>query len=192
MTAREAIRAARSVVVKVGTTALTTSTGMFDAGRLAGLVDAIEARMKAGSDVIVVSSGAIAAGIEPLGLTKRPADLATKQAAASVGQVALVNAWSSAFARYQRSVGQVLLTAHDISMRVQHTNAQRTLDRLRALPAVAIVNENNTVAPHESRFGDHDPLSALGARLVCADALVLLSDIDGLYDSDPRKSDQTQ
>src|ERR1700742_4131855 len=185
--AREAVRMARSVVVKVGTTALTTPTGMFDTGRLAGLVDAIEARMKAGSDVIIVSSGAIAAGIEPLGLTKRPADLATKQAAASVGQVALVNAWSAAFARFQRSVGQVLLTAHDISMRVQHTNAQRTLDRLRGLHAVAIVNENDTVATNEIRFGDNDRLSALVAHLVGADALVLLSDIDGLYDADPRK-----
>src|ERR1700737_2898351 len=189
--AREAIRAARSVVVKVGTTALTTTTGVFDAGGLAGLADAIEAGRKAGSDVVIVSSGAIAAGIEPLGLTKRPADLATKQAAASVGQVALVNAWSAAFARYQRSVGQVLLTAHDISMRVQHTNAQRTLDRLRALHAVAIVNENDTVATNEIRFGDNDRLSALVAHLVGADALVLLSDVDGLYDSDPRKARET-
>ena len=160
---------------------------MFDASRLATLADAIEARMKAGSDVVIVSSGAIAAGIEPLGLSRRPTDLATKQAAASVGQVALVNAWSAAFARYGRTVGQVLLTAHDISMRVQHTNAQRTLDRLRALHAVAIVNENDTVATNEIRFGDNDRLSALVAHLVGADALVLLSDIDGLYDSDPRK-----
>ncbi len=143
--------------------------------------------MKAGSDVVIVSSGAIAAGIEPLELTKRPADLATKQAAASVGQVALVNSWSAAFARYDRTVGQVLLTAHDISMRVQHTNAQRTLDRLRALHAVAIVNENDTVATNEIRFGDNDRLSALVAHLVGADALVLLSDVDGLYDADPRK-----
>ncbi len=186
---RDAIRAARSVVVKVGTTALTTKSGLFDAGRLAKLVDAIEARMKAGSDVVIVSSGAIAAGIEPLGLSRRPTDLATKQAAASVGQVALVNAWSAAFARYDRTVGQVLLTAHDISMRVQHTNAQRTLDRLRALHAVAIVNENDTVATNEIRFGDNDRLSALVAHLVGADALILLSDIDGLYDSDPRKGD---
>src|SRR4029077_15453833 len=119
---REAVHTARSVVVKVGTTALTTPSGVFDASRLAVLADAIEARMKSGSDVVLVSSGAIAAGIEPLRLTKRPTDLATKQAAASVGQVALVNAWSAAFARYSRAVGQVLLTAHDISMRVQHTN----------------------------------------------------------------------
>jgi glutamate 5-kinase len=160
---------------------------MFDAGRLAGLADAIEARMKAGTDVVIVSSGAIAAGIEPLGLSRRPKDLATKQAAASVGQVALVNSWSAAFARYGRTVGQVLLTAHDISMRASHTNAQRTLDRLRALHAVAIVNENDTVATNEIRFGDNDRLSALVAHLVGAEALVLLSDIDGLYDSDPRK-----
>ncbi|HEU4360217.1 MAG TPA: glutamate 5-kinase [Mycobacterium sp.] len=184
---RDAIRTARSVVVKVGTTALTADNGMFDAGRLAALTDAIEARMKAGSDVVIVSSGAIAAGIEPLGLSRRPTDLATKQAAASVGQVALVNAWSTAFARYGRTVGQVLLTAQDISMRVQHTNAQRTLDRLRALHAVAIVNENDTVATNEIRFGDNDRLSALVAHLVGADALVLLSDIDGLYDADPRR-----
>src|SRR5215211_5245399 len=185
---RDAIRTARSVVVKIGTTALTTPSGVFDAGRLAILADAIEARMEAGSDVVIVSSGAIAAGIEPLRLSKRPADLATKQAAASVGHVALINSWSTAFARYNRTVGQVLLTAHDISMRVQHTNAQRTLDRLRALHAVAIVNENDTVATNEIRFGDNDRLSALVAHLVGADALVLLSDIDGLYDSDPRKA----
>ncbi len=184
---RDAIRTARGLVVKVGTTALTTPSGMFDAGRLAGLAEAVERRMKAGSDVVIVSSGAIAAGIEPLGLSRRPKDLATKQAAASVGQVALVNSWSAAFARYGRTVGQVLLTAHDISMRVQHTNAQRTLDRLRALHAVAIVNENDTVATNEIRFGDNDRLSALVAHLV-ARRLVLLSDIDGLYDCDPRKT----
>ena len=185
--AREAIRTARSVVVKIGTTALTTESGMFDAGRLAGLAAAIEDRMRAGSDVVIVSSGAIAAGLEPLGLSKRPTDLATKQAAASVGQVALVNAWSAAFGEFGRAVGQVLLTAQDVSMRVSHTNAARTLDRLRALHAVAIVNENDTVATNEIRFGDNDRLSALVAHLVGADALVLLSDIDGLYDADPRK-----
>ena len=184
---RGAIRAARSIVVKVGTTALTDAAGLFDTDRLAALADAIEARMTSGTDVVIVSSGAIAAGIEPLGLPRRPTDLATKQAAASVGQVALVNAWSTAFGRYGRTVGQVLLTAHDISQRVQHTNAARTLDRLRALRAVPIDNENDTVATNEIRFGDNDRLSALVAHLVGADALLLLSDIDGLYDADPRK-----
>ncbi|NGX07431.1 glutamate 5-kinase [Mycobacteroides franklinii] len=187
--ARQAIQSARTVVVKVGTAALTDATGTFSADRMEYLVEVIEGRMKAGSDVVIVSSGAIAAGMVPLGLTKRPTDLATKQAAASAGQVALIGAWSAAFARYERTVGQVLLTAHDISMRVHHTNAQRTLDRLRTLHAVAIVNENDTVATNEIRFGDNDRLSALVAHLVGADALVLLSDIDGLYDSDPRKGD---
>src|SRR6201998_903403 len=185
---RDAIRTARSLVVKVGTNALTTPSGVFDAGRLAGLADAIQAAINGGPDVVIVSSGAIAAGIEPLGLSRRPKDLATKQAAGSVGQVALLSSWSAAFARYGRTVGQVLLTAHDISMRASHTNAQRTLDRLRALHAVAIVNENDTVATNEIRFADNDRLSALVAHLVGAEALVLLSDIDGVYDSDPRKT----
>ena len=186
---RDAVRTARSVVVKIGTTALTTRGGRFDANRLRSLVDAIEARMTRGSDVVIVSSGAIAAGIEPLGLARRPTDLATKQAAASVGQVALVNAWSAAFGHYGRTVGQVLLTAHDISMRLQHTNAQRTLDRLRALHAVAIVNENDTVATNEIRFGDNDRLAALVAHLVQADALILLSDVDALYTAHPSDPD---
>ena len=118
---REAVRSARSVVVKIGTTALTTSSGMFDASRLQHLADAIEARMKAGSDVVIVSSGAIAAGIEPLGLSRRPTDLATKQAAAASGRSLWSNSWNAAFGHYGRTMGQVLLTAHDISIRVQHT-----------------------------------------------------------------------
>ena len=130
-------------------------------------------------------------GLAPLGLTKRPRDLATKQAAASVGQLALAHAWGTSFARYGRTVGQVLLTADDIARRAQHRNAQRTLDRLRALHAVAIVNENDTVATAELRFGDNDRLAALVAHLVGADALVLLSDVDGLYDGDPRKGNAT-
>src|ERR1700694_5856378 len=122
---REAVRTARSVVVKVGTTALTTPSGMFDVSRLEAFADAIEGRMKAGSDVVIVSPGATAAGIEPLGLTHRPTDLATKQAAASVGQVALVNSWSAAFARYHRWGGQVLVTQHDSSVARRHTTAER-------------------------------------------------------------------
>src|SRR6201988_4991774 len=122
-THREVVRTARSLVVKVGTNALTTPSGVFDASRLAALADAIEARMKAGTDVGIVSSGAIAAGVEPLGLSRRPQDLATRQAPGRLRQVALVTSWSAAFARYGRTVGQVLLTAHDISLRVSHTNA---------------------------------------------------------------------
>jgi glutamate 5-kinase len=189
--ARRAIASARSVVVKIGSSALTSLEGGLDTGRLDRLADAVEARMRAGSDVVVVSSGAIAAGIAPLGLSARPKDLATKQAAASVGQLALAHAWGTSFRRYGRAVGQVLLTAGDFSRREHHRNAQRTLDRLRALHAIAVVNENDTIATDEIRFGDNDRLAALVAHLVGADALVLLSDVDGLYDGDPRKGSAT-
>ncbi|WP_371864507.1 glutamate 5-kinase [Gordonia crocea] len=185
---RATIAGARSVVVKIGSAALTDLDEGLDTARLDRLADALESRMRAGTDVIVVSSGAIGAGLAPLGLRKRPADLATKQAAASVGQLALAHAWGTSFARYDRVVGQVLLTAHDISRRSHHANAQRTLDRLRSLRAVAVVNENDAVATNEIRFGDNDRLAALVAHLAGAEALVLLSDIDGLYDGDPRKA----
>lgn len=184
---RSAIAGARTVVVKIGSSAITDLTTGIDYDRLGLLVDALEARMVAGSDVVVVSSGAVGAGIAPLGLRKRPSDLATKQAAASVGQLKLAQAWDASFARYGRTVGQVLLTADDVSNRAHHANAQRTLDRLRALHAVAVVNENDTVATNELRFGDNDRLGALVAHLTGADALVLLSDVDGLYTGDPRK-----
>ncbi|WP_312029351.1 glutamate 5-kinase [Gordonia paraffinivorans] len=186
-TVREQIAHARSVVVKIGSSALTDLDEGLDRDRLDALADALEARMRAGSDVIVVSSGAVSAGLAPLGLKKRPKDLATKQAAASVGQLALAHAWGTSFARYGRTVGQVLLTADDINNRSHHANAQRTLDRLRSLGAVAVVNENDTVATNEIRFGDNDRLAALVAHLSGADALILLSDVDGLYDGDPRR-----
>ncbi|MGA9871843.1 MAG: glutamate 5-kinase [Rhodococcus sp. (in: high G+C Gram-positive bacteria)] len=184
---RSTVAGAKRIVVKIGSSALTSLVGGLDDVRLDLLADAVEARMRAGTDVVVVSSGAIGAGIAPLGLTRRPQDLATKQAAASVGQLALAHAWGTSFGRYGRTVGQVLLTAEDIARRTNHRNAQRTLDRLRSLGAVAIVNENDTVATAEIRFGDNDRLAALVAHLVGADALVLLSDVDGLYDGDPRK-----
>ncbi|MGN5239696.1 MULTISPECIES: glutamate 5-kinase [unclassified Rhodococcus (in: high G+C Gram-positive bacteria)] len=188
---RGVIASARSIVVKIGSSAITSLTGGLDRERLDRLVDAIEGRMRSGSNVTVVSSGAVGAGLAPLGLTARPRDLATKQAAASVGQLALAHAWGMSFARYDRTVGQVLLTADDIARRTQHRNAQRTLDRLRSLGAVPVVNENDTVATVELRFGDNDRLAALVSHLTSADALVLLSDVDGLYDGDPRKGGAT-
>jgi glutamate 5-kinase len=186
LSTRAAVSGARRVVVKVGSSALTSLAGGLDPVRLDALVDAVAARVAAGSDVVVVSSGAIAAGLAPLGLTRRPRDLASQQAAASVGQLVLAQAWSASFARHGRTVGQVLLTAEDLSRRSNHRNAQRTLERLRVLGVVAVVNENDTVATAEIRFGDNDRLAALVAHLVGADALVLLSDVAGLHDGDPR------
>jgi glutamate 5-kinase len=181
---RAAVAAAGRVVVKVGSSSLTTAAGGLDAARLDALVDALAARP---GELVLVSSGAIAAGLAPLGLGRRPRDLATQQAAASVGQAVLAHRYAEAFGRHGRTVGQVLLTADDVVRRAHYRNAQRTLERLLALGVVPVVNENDTVANDEIRFGDNDRLAALVAHLVRADALVLLSDVDALYDGDPRR-----
>ncbi len=182
---RQAVAQARRVVVKVGSSSLTTARGGLDPERLRALVDVLAGR---GGQLVLVSSGAIAAGLAPLGLAKRPRDLATQQAAASVGQSLLVQHYSTAFSRHGRTVGQVLLTADDVVRRAHYRNARTTLERLLALDIVPVVNENDAVATAEIRFGDNDRLAALVAHLVRADALVLLSDVDGLYDGDPRRA----
>ena len=182
------LRTAQRLVVKVGSSSLTTPGGALDHARLGALVDVIAARRRHGTQIVLVSSGAIAAGITPLGLLRRPRDLATQQAAASVGQGALVAAYSLAFGVHDLTVGQVLLTAEDVTRRSHYANARRTLDRLLDLGVVPVVNENDTVATHEIRFGDNDRLAALVAHLVHADALVLLSDVDALYDGPPSRA----
>src|SRR4051794_12849765 len=145
-------------------------------------------RLHDGTRIVLVSSGAIAAGLAPLGLRRRPRDLATQQAAASVGQGLLLARYTASFSRHDRTVGQVLLTSDDVVRRAHYRNAQRTFDRLLSLGIVPIVNENDTVATDEIRFGDNDRLAALVTHLVRADALVLLSDVDGVYDEDPGKA----
>lgn len=182
---RAHIRNAKRVVVKIGSSSLTGPDHHIDKDRIDGIVDALERRMVAGSDVIVVSSGAVAAGMGQLQLGRRPKDLAMKQAMAAVGQAYLADTWGRSFARYERSIGQVLLTAGDMGVRDRARNAQSTLDRLRLLGVVPVVNENDTVATSEFHFGDNDRLAALVAHLTSADALVLLSDVDGLYDKNP-------
>ncbi len=184
---REAVRTAARLVVKIGSSSLTTPQGTIDGDRVDALVDVLAARHLSGGRLVLVSSGAIAAGLGPLGLTDRPRDLATQQAAASVGQGLLVARYTSSFARYGLRVGQVLLTADDMMRRSHHRNAQRTLTRLMDLGIVPIVNENDTVATDEIRFGDNDRLAALVTHLIRADALLLLSDVDALYDGDPRR-----
>jgi len=185
---RSHIAEAKRVVVKIGSSSLTNDDFTVDPNKINHIVDALQARMVR-SDIIVVSSGAVAAGMGPLGLTQRPTDLATKQAAAAVGQVHLAHQWGRSFARYHRTIGQVLLTASDAGRRDRARNAQRTIDRLRQMRAIPIVNENDTVATSEMRFGDNDRLSAIVAHLISADALVLLSDVDGLYDRNPAEPD---
>lgn len=182
---RERISKARRVVVKIGSSSLTAPDHTVDVAKIDRIVDALQARMSRNTDIAVVSSGAIAAGMAPLGLKNRPTDLPTKQAAAAVGQVYLAHQWGISFARYGRAVGQVLLTASDAGQRDRARNAQNTIDRLRQLRTVPIINENDTVATSEVRFGDNDRLAAIVANLISADALVLLSDVDGLYDKNP-------
>ena len=185
-TLREQIAGAKKIIVKLGTSSLVDSNGAVSQEKIDRIVDAIEARTDRGGDVIVVSSGAVAAGMTPLGLSTRPKDLALKQAAASVGQIHLAQTWGRSFERYDRTIGQVLLTQSDAGVRERARNAQRTIDKLRQLGAVPIVNENDTVATSEMRFGDNDRLSAIVATLTAADALILLSDVDGLYDRNPK------
>jgi len=215
----DAIRAARRVVVKVGSSSLTLRGGGpgtpgprrsgppgprvdpgsregsvlagvsagIDINRVHDLADALCDAGGRGAEVVLVSSGAIATGIAPLGLRRRPHDLASAQAAASVGQGILMAHYHDAFARHGRTVGQILLTADDLIRRAHYRNAQRTLERLLELDVVPVVNENDTVATAEIRFGDNDRLAALVAHLVRADALILLSDVAGLYDGPPHR-----
>jgi glutamate 5-kinase len=182
---REAVTGAARVVVKVGSSSLTTAAGGIDPTRVRLLVDSLIGVRERGADLVLVSSGAIAAGLSPLSFKRRPRDLARQQAAASVGQGLLVHRYTEEFARHGQVTGQVLLTLDDVTRRSHYRNAQRTFEKLLELGVVPIVNENDTVATSEIRFGDNDRLAALAAHLVHADLLVLLSDVDGLYDAPP-------
>lgn len=186
MTTRTEIANARRIVVKVGSSSLTTPDGALAVARLDLLVNSL-ANRATDCEIVLVSSGAIAAGLAPLGLAKRPTDLPSQQAAASVGQSRLMAHYTNAFAGLNKQVGQVLITAEDITRRNHYNNAQRALNRLLDLGVIPVVNENDTVATNEIKFGDNDRLAALVALLIQADALILLSDVDGLYDGPPSK-----
>lgn len=179
---RDELRKAKRVVVKVGTTTLTRPSGTLDPRRVERLVEELCDLLDARREIVCVTSGAIAAGLGPLGLSRRPKDMPTLQAAAAVGQSHLMDAYASAFEGRGRVCGQVLLTRSDFVHRQQYVNALNTFRRLLALGAVPVVNENDTVAIDEIRFGENDLLAALVANLVQADVLVMLSDVDGLHD----------
>ncbi len=183
VSSRSRLASAKRVVVKIGTNALTNRSGRFDAdhfARLAGiLVDVAKHR-----EVLVVSSGAIALGVERLRLNRRPKDIAGKQACAAVGQSRLMHAWEQALA--PRVVAQVLLTHSDVQDRKRYLNARYALERLLRHRVIPVINENDTVSVDEIKFGDNDTLAGVVCGLVSAQALVILSDVDGLYDADPR------
>ena len=178
---REEIAGARRIVVKVGSSSISGA----NAGQIVPLVDALAAAHSRGAEVMLVSSGAIATGMPYLRLDSRPTDLATQQAAAAVGQNLLVFRYQDSLDRYGIVAGQVLLTAGDLENPTHRKNAERAIEKLLELRILPIVNENDTVATHEIRFGDNDRLAALVAALVRADLLVLLSDVDALYTRPP-------
>ncbi len=176
----------KRVIVKVGSSSLRAPAGGLDRHLVADLVAEIAALRKERVEVVLVSSGAVAAGLAPLGFRARPMDLARLQAAASVGQGILMHTYQAAFARHGLACGQVLLMPSDVVDRARYLNARTTFETLLDLGAVPVVNENDTVATDELRFGDNDRLAALVASMLGADLLLLLSDVEGLLDGDPR------
>jgi glutamate 5-kinase len=183
---------AKRIVVKVGSSTLTGADGKPDRAYLASLVSQIAEVRDSDAEVVLVSSGAIAAGLEALGLATRPEDIPTLQAVASVGQVRIIGLYADLFREHELPVGQVLLTRQDTAHRQQYVNACHTFDRLLANGVVPVVNENDTTAVDEIRFGDNDTLAALVGIMVKADLVVLLSDIEGVYDADPRSHETAE
>ena len=176
---------ARRLVIKIGSSTLTTSESSIDYEYLAALADQIAKVQAAGWQPVIVTSAAIACGLEALGIQKRPSDMPSLQAAASVGQSALATAYAEAFAAHGIVTSTVLLTRRDTADRHAYLHARNTLLRLLELGVVPIINENDTIAVEQIKFGDNDTLAALAACLIDADLMVILSDIDGLYDGNP-------
>ncbi|CAO3407528.1 glutamate 5-kinase [Azospirillum largimobile] len=178
----------RRLVVKIGSALLVDGeTRQIRRDWLDALADDVAACRRRGQEVVIVTSGAVACGREHLGLVGRALKLEEKQAAAATGQIRLAHAYQETLARHDVTVAQVLVTLEDTEERRRHLNARNTIDTLLKLGAVPVINENDTVATAEIRFGDNDRLAARVAQMVSADTLVLLSDIDGLYTADPRK-----
>ena len=185
-TARKKLASSRRVVVKIGSRVLVQRNGRPDLRRMAALVDDLAALRRAGREVIVVSSGAIASGLQALGMKKKPDDLPTLQMAAAVGQSRLMAAYDKLFARKKCQIGQVLLTHDDLEHRRRHLNARNSMLKLLEHGVVPIVNENDVVSVDEIKFGDNDALASRTAMLVAADLLVLLTTVNGFHATDAK------
>lgn len=186
------IKSAKRIVIKVGTSTLTYPNGKLNLTRMGHLVRQIVDLANEGRDVILVTSGAIGAGMSRLGLTDRPTTIPQKQAVAAVGQGLLMHDYERLFAEYGYTIGQVLLTREDLANRKRHLNSRNTIQTLWDYGAIPVVNENDTVAVEEIRMGDNDLLAALVAGLVSADLLLILSDVDGLFDRNPKEHRDAQ
>jgi len=176
------------IVIKIGTSTLTHATGELNIRRTEELCRIISDIKNSGVEIIIVSSGAIGMGAAKLSLHERPKDIATKQAAAAVGQCELMYRYDKLFAEYHHTVAQILLTGSDFQSEDRHKNFSNTISRLLELNTIPIINENDTIATDEIKVGDNDTLSALVSVSVSADMLILLSDIDGLFTADPHKN----
>lgn len=176
------------IVIKVGTSTLAHSTGLINIRHIESLCKVISDIKNMGNEIVFVSSGAIGMGVGKLKLKKRPDDLAGKQAAAAVGQCELMYTYDKLFSQYNHTSAQLLITDDDVAVNERKQNFVNTLSRLLELDVIPIINENDTVATHQIVLGDNDTLSAIVASAVNADLLIILSDIDGLYDADPRKN----
>lgn len=176
------------IVVKVGTSTLTHSTGRINIRRVECLCRVLSDLMNAGHEMILVSSGAIGMGVGKLSLKEKPSDMPTKQAAAAVGQCELMYVYDREFSQYNHTIAQILITNSDVENEKNHNNFRNTVSRLLEFGALPIINENDTISTEEIEIGDNDTLGAIVATSVKADLLVLLSDIDGLYNKDPRKN----
>ena len=186
------LRQAKRVVVKVGTSTLTHKTGMLNIRRVECLVKTLSDLKNAGKEILLVTSGAIGVGAGKLALKEKPTDMPTKQACAALGQSELMYIYDKHFSTYNHNVAQVLLTRDVIEDNERKQNVSNTLYRLLSLSVIPIINENDTVSVEEIEFGDNDTLSAIVARLVKADLLLVLTDIDGLYDKDPKECPEAQ
>ncbi len=176
------------IVIKIGTSTLTHKSGNLNIRHIEQLCKVTSDLKNAGHQIILVSSGAIGMGVGKLGLSRRPTDMPTKQAAAAVGQCELMYFYDKLFSEYNHTVGQILITGEDLDSKERNLNFGNTVERLLTLGALPIINENDTVATDEIKVGDNDTLAAIVATATSADLLILLSDIDGLFDADPRKN----
>jgi glutamate 5-kinase len=186
------LKRVKRIVIKVGTSTLTHSTGLLNLKSLENIVRQITDLHNRGIEVILVTSGAIGAGVGKLGLKSRPSTIPEKQAAAAIGQCVIMHMYEKLFSEYGITVAQILLTKDDMTNKIRYQNAQNTFFSLFDLGVVPIVNENDAIVVNEIKFGDNDTLSAEVAKLVKAELLIILSDIEGLYDSNPKSNPEAK
>jgi len=188
---RKDINECKRIVIKIGTTSLTYDNGHVNLNRIGHLTRVISDLMNRGKEVILVSSGAIGVGVDQLKLEKKPATISGRQAVAAVGQCKLMHIYETLFSDFSQNVAQVLLT-RDVMEGEKRTNAENTFDQLLNYGVVPIVNENDTVSVDEIKFGDNDFLSYVVSTITNADLLIILTDVDGLYDDDPRTNENAK